>query len=82
MNKSKNDQVQTLTIHRRILLDYEDLLTNKEIKLDIPAIKYMYEKDDCTIVGVDNDFEVLETVEQMIHIIESRAVSSGVVMNG
>jgi hypothetical protein len=42
----------------------------------------MYEKDDCTIVGVGKDFEVLETVEQIIHIIESRAVSSGVVMNG
>jgi hypothetical protein len=42
----------------------------------------MYEKDDCTIVGFNKDFEVLETVEQIIHIIESRAVSSGMVMNG
>jgi hypothetical protein len=43
----------------------------------------MYEKDDCTIVGVtDMSFEVKETVEQVLHIIESRAVSSGVVMNG
>jgi hypothetical protein len=44
----------------------------------------MYEKDDCTLVGVINgeDFEVLETVEQIIHIIETKALSSGVVMNG
>jgi hypothetical protein len=45
---------------------------------------YEYEVDNSTIVGVNNsdDFEVLETVEQIIHIIETKALSSGVVMNG
>ena len=56
--------------------------SKRKVYINVDSIKYMYEKDDCTIVGVGKDFEVLETVEQIIHIIESRAVSSGVVMNG
>jgi uncharacterized protein YlzI (FlbEa/FlbD family) len=43
----------------------------------------MCETDTNTIVGVSGkEFMVKETVEQIIHIIETKAVSSGVVMNG
>ena len=57
--------------------------SKSKVYINVESIEYMYEKDDCTIVGVtDMSFEVKETVEQVLHIIESRAVSSGVVMNG
>ena len=56
--------------------------SKRKVYINVDSIDYMYEKDDCTIVGFNKDFEVLETVEQIIHIIESRAVSSGMVMNG
>lgn len=60
--------------------------SKSKVYINVESIEYMYEYevDNSTIVGVNNsdDFEVLETVEQIIHIIESRAVSSGVVMNG
>jgi hypothetical protein len=59
--------------------------SKSKVYINVESIEYMYEKDDCktpttvhemnnmvTIVGVNNgeDFEVLETVEQIIHIIE------------
>ena len=37
--------------------------SKRKMYINVDSIKYMYEKDDCTIVGVDKDFEVLETVE-------------------
>ena len=60
--------------------------SKSKVYINVESIEYMYEYevDNSTIVGVNNsdDFEVLETVEQIIHIIETKALSSGVVMNG
>jgi len=54
-----------------------------DIYVNVECIGHMYEKDDCTIVGVtDMSFEVKETVEQIVHIVVSRACSSDIVVNG
>jgi hypothetical protein len=53
------------------------------VYINVEVIEYMYEKDDCTIVGVtDVIVEVKETVEQILHIISSKALSSDIVVNG
>lgn len=57
--------------------------SKSKVYINVDAIEYMYEKDDCTIVGVTKmTFEVKETVEQVLHIISSKALSSDIVMNG
>ena len=57
--------------------------SKSKVYINVESIEYMYEKDDCTIVGVtDMSFEVKETVEQIVHIVVSRACSSDIVMNG
>ena len=56
---------------------------NSHIYINVNSIEHMCETDTNTIVGVSGkEFMVKETVEQIIHIIETKAVSSGVVMNG
>lgn len=40
--------------------------TSKDINVE--SIEYMYEKDNCTVVGVTNEsFEVKETIEQILN---------------
>ena len=57
--------------------------SKSKVYINVESIEYMYEKDDCIIIGVtDMSFEVKETVEQVLHIIESRSLSSDIVMNG
>ena len=57
--------------------------SKSKVYINVESIEYMYEKDDCTIVGVtDESFEVKETVEQIVHIVVSRACSSDIVVNG
>ena len=57
--------------------------SKSKVYINVESIEYMYEKDDCTIVGVtDESFEVKETVEQVIHIVSSKALSSDIVVNG
>ena len=57
--------------------------SKSKVYINVESIEYMYEKDDCTIVGVtDMSFEVKETVEQVVHIVVSRACSSDIVVNG
>jgi uncharacterized protein YlzI (FlbEa/FlbD family) len=57
--------------------------SKSKVYINVESIEYMYEKDDCTIVGVtDRSFEVKETVEQVVHIVVSRACSSDIVVNG
>ena len=57
--------------------------SKSKVYINVEVIEYMYEKDDCTIVGVtDVIVEVKETVEQILHIISSKALSSDIVVNG
>lgn len=42
--------------------------TSKDIYINVESIEYMYEKDDCTVVGVTNkSFEVKEMVKQILN---------------
>ena len=55
--------------------------SKSKVYINVDSIKYMYEKNANTIVGVSGkEFMVKEIVEQIINIIESKAVSSGVVI--
>lgn len=57
--------------------------SKSKVYINVESIEYMYEKDDCTVVGVTKmTFEVKETVEQIVHIVVSRACSSDIVING
>ena len=56
--------------------------SKSKVYINVESIEYMYEKDDCTVVGVtDMSFEVEETVTQIVNIIESKSRLSSIIVD-